>query len=70
MNQTTTGMQAMFPLYLSRRPRAGEDALAADSAIAQNENNLNQNFATLYNKIMELENALYALSALKEESQV
>lgn len=63
-------MQAMFPLYLSRRPRAEEDALAADSAIAQNENNLNQNFATLYNKIMELENALYALSALKEESQV
>lgn len=70
MNQTPTGMQAMFPLYLSRCPRAGEDALAADSAIAQNENNLNQNFATLYNKIMELENALYALSALKEESQV
>lgn len=53
-----TGMQALFPIYLPRTAADGEDADARDSAIAQNENNLNQNLEALYDKLMELETAL------------
>lgn len=64
-----TGMQALFPLYLSRRPQKGEDAMEADSAIAQNESNLNQNFAILYNKVAELEKRIMTLEQGEEESE-
>ncbi|MBR0507529.1 MAG: hypothetical protein IJJ86_02865 [Clostridia bacterium] len=53
-----TGMQALFPVYLGRMPDAGEDRDAYDSSVAQNENNLNQNLETLFNKILELESAI------------
>ncbi len=33
---------------------------AFDSAVAQNENNLNQNFELIYNKLLALETALAA----------
>ena len=57
-----TGMQAMFPIYLGRMPQDGEDRDAYDSSVAQNENNLNQNFAILFDKIAELESALADLT--------
>lgn len=60
------GMQTLFPLYLSRRPRKGEDSMEADSAIAQNENNLNQNFSILYNKVLELEKRIMTLETEAE----
>ncbi|MDD3400927.1 MAG: hypothetical protein PHT58_04770 [Eubacteriales bacterium] len=50
-----TGLQAMFPIYLAREQNAHESKDAYNSAIAQNENNLNQNLESLYNKLIELE---------------
>ncbi len=58
MTYEPTGMQALFPIYLSRTMTDAEDRDARDSAIAQNENNLNQNLETLFQKVTELENAL------------
>ena len=53
-----TGVQALFPVYFSRK--AGERASAEDYDItdAQNESNLNQNLETLYQKLLELEDYL------------
>ena len=48
------GMQAMFPVVLTRRGEQG-DTREIDDRIAQNENNLNQNFQNLYQKVLELE---------------
>lgn len=58
MVYTPTGLQALFPVYLSRMPQDGEDRDAYDSSVAQNENNLNQNLELLYSKLLELESAL------------
>lgn len=58
MAYTPTGMQALFPIYLGRMPDTGADRDAYDSSVAQNENNLNQNFELLFNKLMELESAI------------
>jgi len=58
MTYQPTGMQALFPVYLGRMPDASEDRDAYDSSVAQNENNLNQNLETLFNKILELESAI------------
>lgn len=57
-----TGLQALFPIYLARTERQQEDADARDSAIAQNENNLNQNLEILFSKLAELEDAISELS--------
>lgn len=57
MAYTPTGLQALFPVYLSRMPQDGEDRDAYDSSVAQNENNLNQNLELLYSKLLELESA-------------
>lgn len=51
------GMQALFPIYLSRL-RGTETEDAFNSMVAQNENNLNQNFYLISQKLMELETAL------------
>ena len=51
------GMQALFPIYLSRL-RGTETEDAYNSMVAQNENNLNQNFYLISQKLMELETAL------------
>ena len=57
---TKTGMQALFPVYLARMAQESDMRDAYDSAIAQNENNLNQNFELLYDKLLELEAAIAA----------
>lgn len=54
MAYRSTGMMAMFPIYLQRMPD-GEALDAANGAIAQNEINLNQNLEELTRKILELE---------------
>ena len=51
------GMQALFPVQLPRLQALGDKA-DIDKSIAQNENNLNQNFLNLYNKVLELEGRL------------
>ena len=58
MAYTPTGMQALFPVYLARMASGAEGRDEYNSAIAQNENNLNQNLELLYNKLLELETAL------------
>lgn len=54
----STGLQAMFPVYLARVRADGESTEEYNSMIAQNENNLNQNLESLYNKLLELEAAV------------
>lgn len=58
MAYESTGMQALFPVYLSRL--AEKDASREDYDIfaAQNEGNLNQNFETLVQKLQEIEDYL------------
>lgn len=51
---TETGMQAMQPVLFARTGEEG-DTHDINTRIAQNENALNQNFSTLYNKLLELE---------------
>ncbi|MCL2695265.1 MAG: hypothetical protein FWE69_02950 [Clostridiales bacterium] len=58
MSYTPTGLQAMFPVYLARFAERDAQGEAKNSLIAQNENNLNQNLATLFHKIQDLEAAL------------
>ena len=60
MSYEATGLMALFPVYLERMGRE-EDVEAANSRIAQNENNLNQDLSILYNKLLELEAALAAI---------
>ena len=62
MAYVPTGLQALFPVYLARMADGNEDRDAYDSSVAQNENNLNQNLETLYNKLLELESALAELT--------
>lgn len=57
-----TGLQALFPIYLARSAAQQEDTDARDAAIAQNENNLNQNLEILFSKLAELEDAISELS--------
>lgn len=53
-----TGVQALFPVYFSRK--AGEEVSKEefDISAAQNESNLNQNLETMYQKLQELEDYL------------
>lgn len=55
-----TGIQALFPVYFSRK--AGEELTKEefDISAAQNESNLNQNLETLYQKLLEMEDFLAA----------
>lgn len=62
MSYTPTGMQALFPVYLERDTRRDMQGDSTNGRIAQNENNINQNFETLFYKILELESALAELS--------
>ena len=59
MQYEATGLMALFPVYLERAGQE-EDREAVNSRIAQNENNLNQDLTILYNKLLELEEALAA----------
>ena len=53
-----TGIQALFPVYFSRKVSQGASQEDYDIAVAQNESNLNQNMETLYQKLLELEDYL------------
>lgn len=55
-----TGMQALFPVYFSRKTADSTSREDFDIAVAQNESNLNQNLETLYQKLQELEDYLSA----------
>ena len=55
MTYTTTGVQAMFPVYLARMADAGARRDEYDAAVAGNEANLNQNLETLFQKLAEIE---------------
>ena len=53
-----TGIQALFPVYFSRKVSEGASREDYDIAVAQNESNLNQNLETFYQKLLELEDYL------------
>ena len=53
-----TGMQALFPVYFSRKTGESASKEDFDIAVAQNESNLNQNLETLYQKLLDLEDYL------------
>ncbi len=55
MAYESTGMQALFPIYLSRMARDETPRDEYDVAVAQNEVNLNQNLESLCRKIIEIE---------------
>jgi hypothetical protein len=55
-----TGIQALFPVYFSRKASENASKEEFDIAVAQNESNLNQNLETLYQKLLELEDYLAA----------
>lgn len=56
-----TGIQALFPVYFSRKVSQGSSQEDYDIAVAQNESNLNQNLETLYQKLLELGDYLSAI---------
>ena len=47
-------IQAMFPVQLPRMKDKDQKAEDFNAAVAQNENNMNQNFAILYQELAEL----------------
>ena len=53
-----TGIQALFPVYFSRKSAESSSQEDYDISVAQNESNLNQNMETLYQKLLELEDYL------------
>ena len=53
-----TGIQALFPVYFSRKSAERASQEDYDISVAQNESNLNQNLETLYQKLLELEDYL------------
>ena len=55
-----TGLQALFPIYLSRMPEAGTDREMYNIAAAQNEANLNRNLEILTQKLGQIEAYLAA----------
>ena len=58
MAYTSTGLQALFPVYFSRLAEGGVSHEEYDVNAAQNEGNLNQNVETLYRKLLEIEDYL------------
>lgn len=55
-----TGIQALFPVYFSRKASEQVSKEEFDISVAQNESNLNQNLETLYQKLLEIEDYLSA----------
>ena len=62
MAYESTGMQALFPVYLSRLGEKDASREDYDLSAAQNEGNLNQNFETLVQKLQEIEDYLSSLT--------
>ena len=63
MAYVTSGMQALFPVYLSRMAQQDAPRDDYDSAVALNESNLNQNLEILSQKMAEIERYLSNPSA-------
>lgn len=61
MAYARTGIQALFPVYFSRKAEEEVTKEEFDISVAQNESNLNQNLETLYQKLMEMEDYLAGL---------
>jgi hypothetical protein len=62
-------LQSVFPIYLPRRRSEDETAEEYDTAVAQNENLLNQNFTLLFNQITNLTALVESQrAALKQQS--
>ncbi len=57
-----TGVQALFPVALPRQAGRETRREEYETQVAQNENNLNQNFSILYQKLIELEEILALIS--------
>lgn len=61
MAYVSDGMQALFPVYLSRMAQETTRQEEYDVQVAQNEVNLNQNLETLYTKLLEIETFLQGM---------
>lgn len=58
-----SGMQALFPVYLSRMAKTDASSDEYNAAVAQNETNLNQNLESLGRKIAQIEAYLLTVQA-------
>lgn len=58
MAYESTGLMAMYPVYLARQKQKGQSGEDYDTSVAQNEVNLNQNLEILYGKLREIEEYL------------
>jgi hypothetical protein len=58
MAYSSTGLEALFPVYFSRMSQEDDSREEYDIQAAQNEGNLNQNLETLYRKLIEIEDYL------------
>lgn len=58
MAYTLSGMQALFPVYLSRMAQEGDARDDYDASVALNESNLNQNLEILRQKMAAIESYL------------
>lgn len=63
-----TGLQALFPVYLPRMAQTSVSREEYDTAVAQNETNLNQNLEALYQKILELETGLFQVAETRAQT--
>ena len=68
MAYESTGLGAMYPVYLARRAEAQEQGEDYDARVAQNELNMNQNFEILSGKLTEIENFLEEYTRKQEET--
>lgn len=58
MAYESTGLAAMFPVYLARMADREANRDDYDIAVAQNEMNLNQNLSVICQKLIEIESYL------------
>jgi hypothetical protein len=54
-------IEAMNPVYFARKQGEGEPDDDYNTAIAQNENLMNQNFKVLYDALIEMSSSIAAL---------
>ena len=70
MAYESTGLGAMYPVYLARRAEENEPREDYDIRVAQNELNMNQNFEMLSGKLTEIESFLAEYTKKQEESTI
>lgn len=61
MAYVSTGLMAMYPIYLARHTAESVSKEDYDTGVAQNEVNLNQNLEILSNKLTEIESYLASI---------